>query len=112
MGSAQRRRRKQSRYHLATAALLVEMARADILVLSFVRSSSEAELRDIVEKLDTLGEKMSVWIGLTADHALVGRLQNVRMFHTFEDMDAALTQARVRVKVSAGRVRGVLCHSR
>ncbi len=65
-------------------------AKANVVVLSVVRSVSEAEARRMRKELTQLALHVEVWLGVPEGHGLSGMPAPVHVFHRFEEFDAAL----------------------
>lgn len=69
-----------------------EHSRATVILISVVRDMDDAEMRSFDEALRRLQEHIEVWVGMPPEHAARGRVEGVRYFDRFEDLDLALTE--------------------
>lgn len=68
-----------------------DLARAEIVILSVISTVTESEAAVLAAKLELLATRTTTWLGCPPDHPVTPYLTNVRVFHRYEDMDAALT---------------------
>jgi len=69
----------------------LELSRADLVLLSVVRDVSREELALLAASVRRLKGVAEVWVGLPEDHEAVAALSDVRLFHSYRDLDCALT---------------------
>lgn len=77
----------------------VELARAEVLLLSVVRDLTRAELETTAQSLRRLSGRVETWLGIAAEHPLARAVPGVRIFDSYAQLDMALTQ------VAAGATR-------
>ena len=65
-------------------------AGASLVLLGVVLVPGEAETERLARRLLSLAARVETWIGLPPGHPLVPLLPGVRLFHRFDDLDAAL----------------------
>jgi len=70
----------------------VELSDADILLLSVVLKSTAHERNKLAKAVAAMGRNIDIWVGISPDHPLTSKLENVEIFHRFEDFDIALTK--------------------
>ena len=70
----------------------VEVSEADILLLSVIHKSTARERGRLADNINDLARDIDVWVGLDGNHPLASKLDNVQIFHRFEDFDIALTK--------------------
>jgi MerR family transcriptional regulator, light-induced transcriptional regulator len=76
-------------------ALALERGRTGLVLLAVERSMDVDEARQFDEMLGSLAAGAEVWLGLPPDHEAQGRVQGVRYFIRFEDLDVALTERAI-----------------
>jgi methanogenic corrinoid protein MtbC1 len=72
----------------------IHLSKADLLILSVVRSVEGTELQRLIASIKRMSRHAEVWLGLPAGHSLADGGFPGRVFHSFEDLDMALTQRR------------------
>lgn len=77
----------------------VTRSQASLVLLSVVRTLDPGEARRLDDVLQRLCDRCEVWMGLPPEHGSRGRVDGVRYFHRFEDLDLALTERMVLVEV-------------
>lgn len=77
--------------------LLMALARGrtNLVLLAVERSMDADEARLLDSTLRALADEADVWLGLPPDHDAYGRVQGVRYFDRFEDLDVALTERAI-----------------
>jgi MerR family transcriptional regulator, light-induced transcriptional regulator len=68
----------------------VSRSGAGLVLLSVERAMDPSESRGFDDLLQRLGERCDVWVGSPPDHNARDRVEGVRYFHQFEDLDRAL----------------------
>lgn len=68
----------------------VNMSRADLLLIGISRDIPLPEASRLALTLDTLSQRLHVWVGSPLHHCLTQHTQNIQYFHSFEALDAAL----------------------
>ena len=76
---------------LATAAA---QAGATLVLLGVAVVQPPRELEQLAARLAGLAAQVDTWVGLAADHPLGDHLPGLRLFHRFDDLDAALLARR------------------
>ncbi len=74
----------------------LEGSKADLVLLALLVDMDAGELRRLDDLLSTLSDKAEVWVGSPPDHPAAGRVETVRYFSRFEDLDLALTERAAR----------------
>ena len=74
----------------ADVAEAAEESGSELVILSVVRDCKPEEQAALDEGLRTLAKSSEVWLGLPEGHALADVELPVRIFHRYEDLDAAL----------------------
>ncbi|MCC7541763.1 MAG: MerR family transcriptional regulator [Deltaproteobacteria bacterium] len=75
---------------VSTLATAARDARADLVVLSCLRSLSSAELRSLAPQLRKLARRTALWVGVPEGHELTVLRPPVRILTTLEAFDTAL----------------------
>ena len=70
----------------------LEGSRADLVLLALLIHMDPGELRRLDDALGTLSAHADVWVGSPPDHPAAGRVDGVRYFSSFPDLDLALTE--------------------
>lgn len=71
--------------------LAIELSRADLVLLSVVRDLERDELAALDASLHRLKKTAEVWVGLPAGHGSTAVLSDLHLFHSYRDLDCALT---------------------
>lgn len=66
------------------------MSRADVLLMSVVRDMDGVELDRVARTIESLSNKVRIWIGCPDDHPLIEAAPQATYFHRFEALDLAL----------------------
>lgn len=74
----------------------VQMARPAVLTLSVVRDLTPSERDSLEVAIARLSEKVEVWMGCPADHALARSRLEARLFHSYAQFDAAVRNIDTR----------------
>ncbi len=74
----------------------LEGSRADLVLLALLIHMDPGELRRLDDTLTRLAGSAEVWVGSPPDHPAVGRVEGVRYFTSFQDLDLALTERASR----------------
>ena len=74
----------------ADIAEAAEESGAELVILSIVRDSDSGEQQSLEEGLRMLGQRTEVWLGVPETHGLATVELPARLFHRYEDLDAAL----------------------
>lgn len=69
----------------------LDLSRADLLLLSVVRDLDGPALAPLAASVARLSQRVEVWIGLPVGHPAAAALPDARVFHSYHDLDAALT---------------------
>ena len=75
----------------------VARTKADLVVLSVVRDTTEDETERIVDLVEKLNKNTKIWIGLPQNHSLVNIINPTRIFYDFESMYKVLTSFSERI---------------
>lgn len=76
----------------------VSRSKAALVLLSVERSMDPSESRSFDDLLQRLCERCEVWVGSPPEHSARDRVEGVRYFHRFEDLDLALTRRAVQAE--------------
>jgi methanogenic corrinoid protein MtbC1 len=76
----------------------ITISRAGLILLAVEKAMDAGEARRFDALLVKLTMHCDVWVGLPGDHDARGRVDGVRYFHRFEDLDLALTERAVRAE--------------
>ena len=78
--------------------LAMRRSKAGLVLLAVERSMDPGEARRFDDMLRALGAHGEVWLGLPPEHDAAGRVDGVRYFDRFEDLDVALTERVIQAE--------------
>lgn len=69
-----------------------QMSDPSTITLSIVRDLTPVELEQIARHVNDLSEKVAVWVGCPAEHALTRVRMQAKLFHSYAQFDAAVRE--------------------
>jgi len=73
----------------------VKQSKAKVLLLSVVGKMTRSEIEQVAATINRIAVRIETWVGIDKRHQLARKLQNVRLFDRFEDLDIAFAEHQI-----------------